>query len=126
MSQAKISDYISVTKTSDNMEAKTTDRVVDSTITFTFGDAGENHAGMQMIGEKLSAGQGFTTDNLQKIKENMEVYGRDCELYRLNELVEEDVLDKLGRDGFADASVLVVRDLYQRLWQTSSMIIIRN
>ena len=37
MSQAKISDYISVTKTSDNMEAKATDRVVDSTITFTFG-----------------------------------------------------------------------------------------
>ena len=68
MSQAKISDYISVTKTSDNMEAKTTDRVIDSTITFTFGDAGENHAGMQMIGEKLSAGQGFTTDNLQKNK----------------------------------------------------------
>ena len=29
MSQSKISDYISVTKTSDNMEAKSTDRVVD-------------------------------------------------------------------------------------------------
>ena len=109
MSQSKISDYISVTKTSDNMEAKSTDRVVDSTITFTFGDAGENHAGMQMIGEKLSAGQGFTTDNLQKIKENLEVYGRECELYRLNELVEDEVLNELGRNGFDDASVLVVR-----------------
>lgn len=53
MSQLKISDYISVTKTSDNMDGKkVSDRVVDSTITFTFGDAGENHAGMQMIGEK--------------------------------------------------------------------------
>jgi alkylated DNA repair dioxygenase AlkB len=109
MSQLKISDYISVTKTNDNMEAKTGDRVVDSTITFTFGDAGENHAGMQMVGEKLSAGQGFTSDNLQKIKENMEVYGRSCELYRLNELVDQDIVDDLGKDGFDDASVLVVR-----------------
>ena len=26
--------------------------VIDSTITFTFGDAGENHTGNQIIGEK--------------------------------------------------------------------------
>lgn len=71
-------------------------RVVDSTITFTFGDAGENHTGMQMVGEKLSAGLGFTTDNLQKIKENLEGWGSICELYRLNELVNDDILDELG------------------------------
>ena len=36
-----------------------------STITITFGNAAENHKGMQIIGDELSKGDGFTTQNLR-------------------------------------------------------------
>ena len=39
---------------------------IEETITITFGDAGENHAGMEMIGELLPPGSGLTCDNLKK------------------------------------------------------------
>jgi alkylated DNA repair dioxygenase AlkB len=80
-----------------------------NTITFTFGDAGENHVGMQMIGKKLSNGNGFTIDELIKIKENVESYGRHCELYNLNDLIDNNILDKFGKNGFENASILVIR-----------------
>lgn len=34
-------------------------------ITLTFGDAAENHKGMEQIGTKLAAGQGFNLNDLQ-------------------------------------------------------------
>lgn len=99
--QTKIEDFASMT---------TPTRVVDSTITFTFGDAGENHTGNQIIGEKLSEGQGFTIDNLRNIKLELEKYGLSCELYNLNELVSEEILNEsCSRNGFDSASVLVIR-----------------
>lgn len=73
---------------------------MDSTITFTFGDAGENHVGNQVIGNKLSFGQGFDTDDLRKIKSHLESDDIQCELYDINNLINTTT---------DDASLLVIR-----------------
>ena len=52
-------------------------------ITLTFGDAAENHAGMEQIGEKMNAGNGFTLDDLKTIKSKMEGLGISCDLIKL-------------------------------------------
>jgi hypothetical protein len=83
--------------------------VVDSTITFTFGDAGENHTGNQIIGEKKECGEGFNKTDLENIKKEVEKYGRKCELYTLNELVSVKEKNDLGVNGFDDAAILVIR-----------------
>ena len=44
----------------------------NSVITLTFGDVGENHKGMQMIGQKVDQGDGFNYDDLVQIKERFE------------------------------------------------------
>ena len=42
------------------------------TITLTFGDAGENHVGMEMIGDKGIIGSGFNLEDLTNIKLKIE------------------------------------------------------
>lgn len=42
-------------------------KMSNRTISLTFGDAGENHVGMEMIGEKGEKGEGFTCDELQRL-----------------------------------------------------------
>ena len=69
------------------------------TITLTFGDRGENHAGMQIIGE---LGQGLTP---QELAAAMALFARDefdCEMHDLNQ--------EGGVDDAAPARVLVVRN----------------
>ena len=68
------------------------------TITFTFGDSGENHVGMQIIGKK--AKEGFSYDDIIKSKENFDKDYK-TELYKLSDLIEQDV---------TDAYVLVIRN----------------
>ena len=92
--------------------------IVDSTITFTFGDAGENHTGNQIIGEKKKYGEGFNKKNLEKIKTEIEKYGRTCELYTLNNLVTQEEKQKLGVRGFDDAYVLVIRNFVPEVMAT--------
>lgn len=41
--------------------------MAEQTISLTFGDAGENHVGMEMIGKRGGPGSGFTVDELRKL-----------------------------------------------------------
>lgn len=55
-----------------------------STITITFGDQGENHAGMEKIGKMVPAGSGFSLADLTRAKNFLEENGVVCELVDLN------------------------------------------
>lgn len=52
-----------------------------TTITITFGDQGENHVGMQILGEL--APKGYSKEDLEGVKDALEVEGVDCELVHL-------------------------------------------
>ena len=43
--------------------------------TLTFGDVGENHKGMQMIGKIVEKGEGYNLKNLNRIKKRFEKKG---------------------------------------------------
>lgn len=73
-----------------------------STTTLTFGDCGENHKGMQVIG-KLSA-NGFSYTDLVNAKILFEAKGCKCELICLNDDLDSEH-DKLA----AKAYVLIIR-----------------
>lgn len=70
-----------------------------STITITFGDQAENHVGMQMIG--APAQRGYSTEDLQRIKTNIDNLGYVTEYHNLNELTNQPT---------ENASVLVIRN----------------
>lgn len=67
------------------------------TITITYGDMAENHAGMQQIGTKL--GSGFSVEYLEKVKNNLLEAGANAELINLD-------VDGLGYE----AAILVWRN----------------
>jgi hypothetical protein len=58
------------------------------TITLTFGDAGENHSGMNLVGKIGNIGSGFNIYDLLQVKEKFENNGYVCELICLNELIK--------------------------------------
>jgi alkylated DNA repair dioxygenase AlkB len=60
------------------MESKASDM-----ITITFGDAAENHAGMEMIGSLGAKGSGFTKADMELMKANFEAKGTLCQMYEL-------------------------------------------
>ena len=64
----------------------------DQTFTLTFCESGENHKGMQTIGQ--IAESGFSRRELKKAKQWFEGQGIECELYKLNDLLEEEVKAK--------------------------------
>ena len=66
-------------------------------IALTFGDAGENNVGMEMVGELGAIGSGFTTDELRKAAHNLNAMGGDAEYNSFN------------LHGF-DAGVLIIRN----------------
>jgi hypothetical protein len=61
-----------------------------SLITLTFGDAAENHKGMEQIGHRLEEGQGFELSDLESAKENLERRGATCEIVQLRCVEEEE------------------------------------
>ena len=71
------------------------------TISLTFGDAGENHTGMEMIGKRAEIGEGFTMEDLENIKMVLEAEGLQVELHNLNELIADKEAENAG--------VLVIR-----------------
>jgi hypothetical protein len=77
---------------------------IEKTITLTFGDAGENHAGMEMIGKIGEIGSGFSKIDLMGIKTKMEENGYDCEYTKLN-----DLYNFADEDKVQDAYILVIR-----------------
>jgi hypothetical protein len=80
------------------------------TITLTFGDCGENHKGMQMIGNKVEKGEGYNLKNLNNIRKRFQKLGCEVELYCLN-----DELDKVNEE-INKAYVLVIRNAIQKVW----------
>jgi len=72
-----------------------------STITITYGEVCENHAGMQKIGSEC--GEGLEFDDLKRAQIYFERKGHKCQMIHLNDLLPEDVE---GEEAF----VLIVRD----------------
>lgn len=73
---------------------------MSSTITITFGDRGENHAGMQIIGKEVE--KGLSYEDLQRIKKYFEENNIGCELVNLKYNEET-----------PDAYILIVRDPFE-------------
>ena len=73
-------------------------------ITITFGDQAENHAGMQQIGKARK--DGFTVDELKHIQKEMKKRKIKCELIKLN-----DALDGELKEESEEARVLIIRGL---------------
>ena len=80
-------------------------------IALTFGDAGENHAGMQMVGNLGDIGSGFTVKNLLYIKDNIELEKKKGNL--LNNIKCE-YINFNREDGVGNAGVLVIRNLLNK------------
>ena len=57
---------------------------LSSVATLTFGDAAENHVGMEMLGKRGAAGSGFTVPELEAIAASLELAGAKVELVRLD------------------------------------------
>jgi hypothetical protein len=72
------------------------------TFTLTFGDQGENHAGMQKIGSLID--KGFTVKEVKDIKKIFEENGYTTEYYCLNDLLKN-VDEKVE-----EAGIVVVRN----------------
>jgi len=66
-------------------------------IALTFGDAGENHVGMEMVGKLGAIGSGFTTDELRRAVHNLNDMGHTAEY------------NSFTLHGF-DAGVLIIRN----------------
>ena len=73
-----------------------------STITLTFGDQAENHVGMEKLGKLVEKGQGFTPDELRKMKKDCEEFGITCVLHHLGEeaylLILQQAVDKILKE----------------------------
>ena len=75
-------------------------------VSLTFGDQGENHVGMKMVGKMVEEGEGFSVDDLVDYMEIFDKMGAETEIHGLNILY-------YGVDGvpddIEDAGLLVVR-----------------
>lgn len=81
-----------------------------TTYTLTFGDAGENHAGMEMIGTMGKPGSGFTVEDLKQINNKLSETNVTSQIINLKELFN-DVKDlDIDLDRVADASILVIHN----------------
>ena len=47
----------------------------NETITLTFCDSGENHVGMKMLGKKVDEGEGYSLEDLERIRAFFEQNG---------------------------------------------------
>ena len=82
------------------------------TYTLTFGDAGENHAGMEMIGEQRKPGSGYKFNDLVNIAKNFEDTNIVTEIINLKSLFDEKYLKENNIDlsKIEDAGVLIIRN----------------
>ena len=85
---------------SESSKKKVKEIMRTSTITLTFGDAGENHNGMEMLGTLGEVGSGFSMDELRQMEERMSGEGFECTLHDLG---------LHHRSGFEPAGLLVVK-----------------
>ena len=84
---------------------------MSETITLTFGDAGENHAGMKMVGNIGKIGSGFNLKDLLNIKTYYESNGNTCEIIHLNKLCSFKLVMHELKFGevTGDAYILIIR-----------------
>ena len=75
-----------------------------STVTLTFGDQAENHAGMQKLG--ASAREGFTPEDLEEAKKCFENKKVSCEMYDLVSLLSAEQKKNMS----SNAVLLVIRN----------------
>lgn len=83
---------------------------MEKTATFTFCDSGENHAGMEQLGNMVAEGEGFTKEDLDKIMEIFKEKGFECEIIDLKELLNDE-----EKKGAQNAYILVVRNVVQKI-----------
>ena len=76
---------------------------MSETISLTFSDLGENHVGMQMVGNIVDIGSGFNPEDLVSIKQKFNDLGYTANTYNLNDLYDD------LPDSVSNASVLVVK-----------------
>jgi hypothetical protein len=89
----------------EEQKEKKAKKFYDKTFTITFGDQGENHAGMQKIGSLID--EGFTIDEILEIKDKFDKKGYKTEYYRLNDLLPKEVNDD---NNVEEAGIVVVRN----------------
>lgn len=77
------------------------------THTLTFGNRCENHAGMQIIGEKYD--HGLSHEDLIKIQKEFDDDGYESELINLNDLLNDNNDDNGDMDNIETAELLVIR-----------------
>lgn len=91
---------------------------MSGTITLTFGNVAENHAGMQKIG--IPYDSGLTKDDLRNIRKFFTDKGFECKLYHLHDLIKDFAHDyekayllvvKRGISGLLDGTGFGVDDL---------------
>jgi len=63
-------------------------------ISLTFGDQGENHAVMELIGAIVNKGLGFNLDDLCSIIHKFEDEGYAYELHDLGDLLEDEEIEE--------------------------------
>jgi len=80
-----------------------------TTITLTFGDAGENHVGMEKIGEKKEPGNGFTKKDFDDIYGRMRLLGlgQNCQTYDLLSFLDNDTKKNYKID---DAYLMIIKN----------------
>ena len=64
-------------------------KTMQGTVSLTYCDSGENHAGMKMLGEKVGPGEGFAVEDLQRAKANFEALGCECEMLDFASMLHE-------------------------------------
>jgi len=64
-------------------------------IALTFGDAGENHIGMEMVGELGQIGSGFTTHELEEAEQRLRDYGLEATYFSFD-LEHDDTCERAG------------------------------
>lgn len=84
-------------------------------ITLTFGDVGENHKGMQMIGNMVEKGDGYNLKNLNNIRKRFQKKSCIVDLYCLNDELDKHISSDDSK--IVDkAYVLVIRNAIQTVF----------
>ena len=63
---------------------------IGEVISLTFGDQGENHVGMEKVGNMVEKGEGFNLKDLKKYRSTFKKAGFKVEIYNLNSLHTEE------------------------------------
>lgn len=88
------------------------EKLPDSFITLTFGDAAENNYGMKQIGKKLGPGQGFNLNDLLAMQKSMKSICVDTKIIDLTKFLEQESIPVAEK-----AYVLVMKGAATRLLQ---------